>query len=156
MSQHRIIPSSAWRPLVDETVPSPQPVRTTDRIDVAVPARAEYVAIVRLAAGGIAGRMAFSFDDAEDLKLVVGEACNIAILAGATSVRIRFALRPKRLSIRVTYDGDAAPPAAPDEGAAPENGDDLGVFVMRCLMDEVRTTTRGGRHVITMAKRVPV
>jgi serine/threonine-protein kinase RsbW len=144
MSQQRMS-LSAWRPLVDETVSSP--ARTTDRIDIAVPARAEYVAIVRLAAGGIAGRMAFSFDDAEDLKLVVGEACNIAILAGASLVRIRFNLNPKRLSIRVTYDGTAPAPAPQDE--------DLGVFVMRCLMDEVRTTTRGGRHVITMAKRVP-
>jgi anti-sigma regulatory factor (Ser/Thr protein kinase) len=148
MSQNGVNPSSVRRPSVDETVSLPHPARQTDRIDIAVPARAEYVAIVRLAAGGIAGRMALSFDDAEDLKLVVGEACNIAILAGATSVRVRFNLRPNRLSVRVTYDGDSA--AAP-----PQEEDDLGVFVMRCLMDEVRTTARGGRHVIAMARRVP-
>ncbi len=45
-----------------------------------IPSRPEYVRVVRLALLGIASRMEFSFDDVEDMKLAVSEACNNAIL----------------------------------------------------------------------------
>jgi serine/threonine-protein kinase RsbW len=51
-----------------------------DSVRITIPSRSEYVRVVRLAVLGIASRMAFSYDDVEDIKLAVSEACNNAIL----------------------------------------------------------------------------
>ncbi len=53
-----------------------------DEMEVAlqIPSDAEFVRVVRLAVMGVASRMPFSYDDIEDIKLAVSEACNNAIL----------------------------------------------------------------------------
>jgi len=51
-----------------------------ESIVIQIPSRPEFVRVVRLALLGIASRMDFSFDDVEDIKLAVSEACNNAIL----------------------------------------------------------------------------
>ncbi len=56
------------------------PVIGPDSIVLHIPSRPEYVRVVRLTLLGIASRMEFSFDDVEDMKLAVSEACNNAIL----------------------------------------------------------------------------
>src|SRR3989442_3707712 len=47
----------------------------TSRIDLKIPGRPDYVVVVRLTAAAVAGRMGLSYDDIEDLKVAVGEAC---------------------------------------------------------------------------------
>jgi serine/threonine-protein kinase RsbW len=66
---------------VPAAVPLPGP--GPDSIVLHIPSRPEYVRVVRLALLGIASRMEFSFDDVEDMKLAVSEACNNAILHAA-------------------------------------------------------------------------
>jgi serine/threonine-protein kinase RsbW len=132
---------------VEQRTPSPQSNLDADRIELSVPARPEYMAVVRLAVAGIAGRLAFSFDDAEDLKLAVGEACNAAVLASARRVRVRFDIASDRLTIRVAHDDAAV--------NAPSQERDLGMLLMRCLMDDVRIRRAGRHHVIVMSKRLP-
>ncbi|MFS8513265.1 MAG: anti-sigma B factor RsbW, partial [Planifilum fulgidum] len=46
-----------------------------DMIELTIPAKADFVGVVRLAVSGIASRMGFSYDDIEDLKVAVAEAC---------------------------------------------------------------------------------
>src|SRR2546427_12840116 len=58
----------------------------TSRIDLKIPGRPDYVVVVRLTAAAVAGRMGLSYDDIEDLKVAVGEACSAAILTGAPTV----------------------------------------------------------------------
>jgi anti-sigma regulatory factor (Ser/Thr protein kinase) len=53
-------------------------------IQIQIPSSAEYVRVVRLAVLGVASRMPFSYDDVEDIKLAVSEACNNAILHAAS------------------------------------------------------------------------
>ena len=72
-------------------VPAPAPVASSialpapgpDSIVLHIPSRPEYVRVVRLTLMGIASRMEFSYDDVEDMKLAVAEACNNAILHAA-------------------------------------------------------------------------
>jgi serine/threonine-protein kinase RsbW len=120
-----------------------QPDRGTQRIEVNIPGRPEFVAVARLAAAGVAGRMAFSFDDVEDIKIAVGEACTAAILAGAPDVRVRFDVADDRLEVRVAHPA-GAPPSEP-EGA-------FGLLLIRCLMDEVRMVTDRRSRQIRMTK----
>ena len=50
-----------------------------DIVALWIPCRAEYVGVARLAVLGVAGRLDFSYDEVEDLRLAVGEACTGAI-----------------------------------------------------------------------------
>jgi serine/threonine-protein kinase RsbW len=117
-----------------------------DRIEVRLPARPEYVAVVRLMAGGIAGRVGLSVDDAEDLKLAVGEACNISVQAGAQQLTVSFEVGARRLGVRVVHDGKVR--AADPEG-------ELGLVLMQCLMDQVVVQRAGPRRSIVLTKVLP-
>jgi len=111
-------------------------------VDLRVPSRAEWVALVRLATAAVANRMQFSIEDIEDVKLAVAEACTAVIqhpnhgeyidvtceaLADALHVRVRDSGRPAT---------DAQAVRALDFDEARVAG--LGVFLIRTLMDEVR------------------
>lgn len=115
-------------------------------ICISIPSRAEYVRVVRLALLGVASRMPFSYDDVEDIKLAVAEACNNAIVhAGDSDALVKVMLTPyaDRLEIEVTDSGRVPPPGlvAPRDKAATrgeelrESG--LGLFLMQTLMDKV-------------------
>lgn len=49
--------------------------QNSDFLEMKVPAKAEYVGVVRLTVSGIANRMGFSYDEIEDIKVAVAEAC---------------------------------------------------------------------------------
>jgi len=117
----------------------------TEHIELTVPGRPEYVVVVRLAAAAIAGRMAFSFDDIEDLKVAVGEVCTAAILEGGPSVRITFEVATEALSVTVRHHA-----ARPRQHAAEEELDKL---LVRVLMDEVATDADGGERITRLVKR---
>jgi serine/threonine-protein kinase RsbW len=124
----------------------PQSNVGTDRVEMTIPARAEYVAVIRLVTAGIAGRMSFSFDDIEDLKIAVGEVCTAAVLAGGPAVQLRFDIGGDELKIRVAHGGKARRDRS-QEG-------ELGRFLVRCLVDRVRTETDGPWHVTWLTKRL--
>lgn len=77
-----------------------------------LPARPEFVKLVRVTATGLASRLGFSWDEVEDLRLAVDELC-YAVLDGqrghlVLSVRYRMA----RLSLEVEGHLENAGPAA--------------------------------------------
>ncbi|MCG4775201.1 ATP-binding protein, partial [Lawsonibacter sp. DFI.5.51] len=43
------------------------------------PAKPEYVGVVRLVVSGIANRMGYTYDEIEDIKIAVSEACGNAV-----------------------------------------------------------------------------
>ncbi len=102
--------------------------------------------MVRLAAAGVAGRTTLSFDDIEDLKIAVSEACTAAILGGDQQIRVRFEVAPDRLDIGIAQGG---PPA----GASSEERE-MGLLLMRCLMDDVRTDIEDEMYVTWLTKRL--
>lgn len=124
---------------------APQGVQT-DRIDLVIPGRPEYVAVARLAAAAIAGRMTFTFDEIEDLKVAVGEVCSSAILAGSPKLQIAFDVRTDQLDITVVHTPTKAP--------RPRREPDLDKLLVQVLMDEVLTRADGAEHLTRMSKRV--
>lgn len=102
--------------------------------------------MVRLAAAAIAGRMSFTFDEIEDLKVAVGEVCSSAILTGTLRLQISFDVRPEQLDVTVAY----TPGGAPRVG----RGQDLDKLLVQVLMDEVAINSDGAEHVTRMSKRV--
>lgn len=127
----------------------PEAAQDGEHIELTIPARPEYIVIARLAAGGVAGRMGLSFDEAEDLKLAVGEVCTAAIRSGATKVTVRFRPEADRLDIRVAHTRGRA-----QDASDPTQERELGMFLVRCLMDEVRVRNAGAQHAVLMTKRL--
>jgi len=115
-------------------------VGATERVDVTIPKRPEFVSVARLTAAAVAGRQGFAFDEIEDLKIAVSEACTLLIRAATDTsapLRIAFVLRGDELAVSVeTREPGVVFEAAPADDAAMDEGQ-LGMFLLRCLVDEV-------------------
>ncbi len=131
----------------------------SETVELIIPCRAEYVGVARLAVLGITNRMPFSYDEVEDVRLAVGEACSHAVeragLRPAT-IRIVSTITPHALTIEVADDVAADAVAAPTEEArlleeAGVDQEGLGALLMEILVDEVRidSTASGTRVVLT-------
>jgi serine/threonine-protein kinase RsbW len=126
------------------------------RLDI--PARAEWVAVARLAAAAVASRQRFSVEDIEDIKLAVAEACTNAIQSGPDGpIEIVCDASPDELAITVRHRGRAAALGAVEEERIGDAGrtEELGVFLIRALLDEVEyaVSLRDGTQIV-MTKRV--
>src|SRR5947209_9805649 len=86
------------------------PVSTSEGeavVELTIPGKPEYVGVARLAILGVASRMRFSYDEVEDIRLAVGEACTTAIerasgiQAATAEVRVRCLIDPSRLVVEV-------------------------------------------------------
>jgi serine/threonine-protein kinase RsbW len=126
----------------DQRSARPAPSGEAESISVTIPARPEYVAVARLAGAAVAGRMGFSYDDIEDIKVVIGEVCNGAIQAGSREVGLQFSVLPDRLVIRATH--------AASSGTEDDIG--LGLFLIRCLVDETEIVEDGAQAQRTLTK----
>ena len=85
----------------------------TDTIRMTIPAVLAYVRLPRVAIAGLATRSGFSYDEVEDLRLAVGEVCQV-LLDGADrdgTLTIEFAVARGELGVTVTVD---APPGRHD------------------------------------------
>lgn len=132
-------------------------------VELTLPGRPEYVGVARLAILGVASRMRFSYDEVEDIRLAVGEACTTAIERAsgapvpAPEVRVRCLIDPSRLVVEVSDNAPVSPePEAVSifEAVLEERG--LGGVLIRILMDDVQTTKDPdtGRNVVRMIKYV--
>jgi serine/threonine-protein kinase RsbW len=129
-------------------------------ISLVIPARADYIDIVRLTLYGIATRMGYSYEEIEDMKVAVSEACNNAVLHAYDdsegNVEIRFDIREAELSIVIKDNGKSFNYAPRDNAISPLNDQPLkeiqvgglGIFMMRALMDVVQVRNDTGTEVI--------
>ena len=130
--------------------------READVVEVTIPPKPEYVSVARLTAATVAARHSFTYDEIEDLKIAVSEACTAFIVRGTAGrpLTLRFAFEPDALKIGIETGGpgvvlDAAPVAR-----QPMDERRLGVFLMQCLVDEVEVPTSGeGKAGLRLVKR---
>lgn len=139
-------------------------VAQADQVELILPCRPEYVGVARLAVLGIASRMPFSYDEVEDVRLAVGEACTHAVeRAGDTAATIHITshISPTALTIEVEDDvaADASPAALTEEAQLlAEAGVDqqgLGALLMEILVDEVEIETRPTGTRVRLTKFAP-
>ena len=127
-----------------------------DKVELILPCRPEYVGVARLAVLGIASRMPFSYDEVEDVRLAVGEACTHAVeRAGNTAATIHIISQITATALAIDVVDtvpETATPADMSEDALllAEAGVDqqgLGALLMEILVDEVEieTTPTGTR-----------
>jgi len=132
-------------------------VAATPSIELTIPALPEFVGVARLTILGIASRMPFTFEQVEDIRLAVGEACarSIERLNGRgaeQTLNLRYRLEPGRLVVEVR--SPLAPPLPPPNGDAVDSGP-LADVLIRVLMDEVSAEElpAEGLHVLRLVKR---
>ena len=123
-------------------------------VELRIPARAEWVAVARLAAAAVGSRMRFSVDEIDDLKLAIAEACTNCIQRSEAieNIDIRWDVGVNEL--RVTVSGDGRSPKLESVKSANDETKvgGLGVFLIRALMDNVEyelEPNRGARLVMT-------
>ena len=129
-------------------------------VELKIPGRAEWVAVARLAVAAVASRLRFSVDEIEDVKLAIAEACTNSIQSagGVDAGVIEIVCDALDDELRVTVRDHSAShhlePVA-EGGIVEGRTEELGVFLIRALMDSVDYTSdpRRGTELV-MKKRV--
>ncbi|KRE44942.1 ATP-binding protein [Paenibacillus sp. Soil522] len=138
-------------------------------IRLQIPAHADYIELVRICLFGIASKMSYAFEEIEDIKVAVSEACNNAVIHGAQSadqdvIDICFETGDAGLTIKVKNSGptvlvpDALEEAAPlpDADVCGLRAGGLGIYLMQALMDEVEVNASESGTEVVMTKYLNV
>jgi serine/threonine-protein kinase RsbW len=85
-----------------------------DEIVLTLPAAPEFVRIARLTSAGLATRIGMGYDEVEDLRIAVGEACSLLIGPGTRpgTLTLTFAIGAGTVGVDIVGALDGAPPAA--------------------------------------------
>jgi len=118
-------------------------------VKLSLPSKPEYVSVARLTSSVIANKMGFNFEDLEDIKIAVGEACNNAVIHGNgdnNNFDISFIVEEDKFVIIVKDEGkgfEVKNCPTPDLCNPKESG--LGIFIIKSLMDEVKVESSIGK-----------
>lgn len=132
-----------------------------------LPAKPEYVGVVRLTVSGIANRMGFSYDEIEDIKVAVSEACTNAVNHAYNQeddgkMTVGFGMCEDRLEIMVVDRGKSFDLETIRGDVGPFNNDvavdqmtegGLGLFLIETLMDKVEISGKSG-VIVLMTKYI--
>lgn len=130
-----------------------KPLECSACVELKIPCRPEFVGVSRLTILGVASRMRFTYDEVEDIRLVVGEVCTTSIDWADKNNRqdaqifLKTEISAEKMVIDIIDD---AGPRTSDEvelenDIEPEN---IGALLVTLLVDEVQTfPIDGGTHV---------
>ncbi|MDX6481980.1 MAG: serine/threonine-protein kinase RsbW [Gaiellaceae bacterium] len=126
-------------------------LETSRTVRLRVPARAEYIALSRLALSGIAELSRLSEEDVADLKLALTEAVSNSVRhaygGGEGYVSISYSLSTRSLEIEVVDDGAGFDPAVPAQLEGDELSEGgLGIAIIRTVADELEISSRAGER----------
>lgn len=138
-----------------------------DFIEMKVPAKPEYVGVIRLTVSGLANRLGFSYEEIEDLKVAISEAVTNAVKHAykeneTGEVTVGFGLYEDRLEIMIADYGGSFDLKSIKEDIGPydenvpvrnmkEGG--FGLFLIDALMDKVEINNNNG-VIVLMTKYV--
>lgn len=141
-----------------------------DFIQMKVPAKPEYVGVIRLTLSGIASRMGFNYEDIEDLKVAVSEAATNVVSHAYENkepgeLSLGYGVHDDRLEVMVSDQGESFNYDEVMERIGPmtetetEKGTPIeeireggfGLFLINTLMDKVQINNKYG-VVVFMTK----
>ncbi|WP_342433560.1 anti-sigma B factor RsbW [Neobacillus sp. FSL H8-0543] len=129
-----------------------------DYVEMKIPAKPEYVGVIRLTISGIASRMGYTYEEIEDIKIAVSEACTNAVQHAypdgeGGEVIVGFGIYEDKIETMVADSGKSFNFLQTKNELGPytesstvdqltEGG--LGLYLIETLMDEVRVSNRSG------------
>ncbi|MCT6925496.1 MULTISPECIES: anti-sigma B factor RsbW [Bacillales] len=133
-------------------------MKAFDYIEIRVPAKPQYVSVIRLTVSGLALRLGFSYEEIEDLKIATGEAVTNVVHhayhdAEEGEIVIGCALFNDKIEIMVADYGNSFNFEEIKSKIGPYNENEkvsmlreggLGLYLMEALMDEVKVNNEGG------------
>lgn len=131
--------------------------KMSDVLTFSIPGKPEYVQMVRLAIGSVAGKAEFDVEKIDDIEVAVGEACKLVTCHGHDAWGEKYDLKVKvdddRMEITVSdneiHDIEKT---CKQCVRCPEDGD-LAIFVMNSLMDEIEVINgENGNRSVRMVK----
>ncbi|HUF32914.1 MAG TPA: hypothetical protein VMN58_06860 [Acidimicrobiales bacterium] len=118
-----------------------------EEVVLAMPATPQLLRVARLTAAGLAGRLGFSFDEIEDVKIAVDELCFalVGTHGRAGSLTITYRLEPAQLVIEGIgrFDGKVVTPT-PSE---------LSAQILSAVVDESSLALEGDEVRFRLVKR---
>jgi serine/threonine-protein kinase RsbW len=116
-------------------------------VALTIPARAEYVALCRLALTGLARTRALAPDVVADLKLALTEACSNSVRHAYDEgregiVEVRYELTDDRIAVEVTDDGAGFDPEVIERAQQELDEGGLGIAIIRAVTDELEIGAR--------------
>ena len=118
----------------------------TDEVRLAVPATAEFLRLARVTAAGLASRLAFTFDEVDDLRLAIDELTFALIGAKGRAGTVQLCYRVLPDGLEVVGTGHFL-----DDGPAPTLHDFSGQ-ILDALVDE-HELAGGDRPEFRLVKR---
>jgi serine/threonine-protein kinase RsbW len=124
-------------------------VRTTSQaaVTITVPARAEFLHVVRTVVGSVAARHKLTIDAIEDLRIAVDEACAQLLVARGACVVVELSAGGG--GIQATCSTDAEVEVWPPDGVEHS----LAAQVLQGLADEVAWERTDGAPAVRVGKR---
>lgn len=133
-------------------------MKAFDYVEIRVPAKPQYVSVIRLAVSGLATRVGFLYDQIEDIKIAISEAITNVVHHAYQdnedgNIVIGCALYAHKIEIMVTDYGNSFNYEEVKQKIGPYKKNDsiahlreggLGLFLMETLMDEVKVNIDGG------------
>lgn len=137
-------------------------VQTATTVELRIAARAENVALARLALTGVAAVAGLREDDVADLKLAVSEVCTNGVLHayadgradGDQIVVIRYTVSDDAVTVEVLDSGTGFDPdAALVELGSHDSEGHLGLALARAVTDDLEIETGDAGTKVTFSKR---
>jgi serine/threonine-protein kinase RsbW len=118
----------------------------TSTVHLEIPASGAYLAVARAAATGLAAQLQFTYDQIDDLRIAVDEACTqlMARRGSADVLSVDYHLDGNELCVEASV-------AAPDRGG-PLARDTFAWQILEALSDEVVEHNDGGRLLLRLRK----
>jgi serine/threonine-protein kinase RsbW len=119
----------------------------TSTVHLEIPASGAYLAVARAAATGLAAQLQFTYEEIDDLRIAVDEACTqlLARRGRATSLDVAYHLADAELRVDVSVD-------APDGGRPPLARDTFAWQILSAMTDEVQEQSEAGRLRLSFRK----
>lgn len=110
-----------------------------DIIKLSIPTNKEYLTLARLTVSGIASKLGFNIEEIEDIKVSVAEACiNSLRFTNEDNISLSIEVGENFLTINVSDVMEEIP-----TGKISDRNFELGLLIIRSLMDEVEFTSCG-------------